>query len=402
MKGPIIYTAVAAMTLQQALATMGGLTVPLLAPPIAAETGLNPSLVGLYTAFLYGGATISSLIGGGFLLRYGALRLSQVCLLVISLGLLLSLSSSLLLFVFGAIIIGLGLGPATPASSQILARYAKPANAPLMFSIKQTGVPLGGILAGSLLPLCVSSFGWQGAIFMTALMVIILTVLLQPLRAEFDSDRQQNREFQISDVRKTLSTVLKTPGVPLLAISLFSFTGIQMAFAAFFVSFLAIETGWSLSEAGVAFSISMAAGIFGRILWGWVSTRYIRPLTLLAALGAIMGVTCMIIGTITPAWDTHVVFAVAFAFGLTGIGYQGVLLAEIARISPAGLVGVVTGGVVFFACLGMMVLPGLLGLILELFSSYRVAFISLGLIPILVSLTLLRSVLRAKNLRNEI
>ena len=124
MKGPIIYTAVAAMTLQQALATMGGLTVPLLAPPIAAETGLNPSLVGRYTAFLYGGATISSLIGGGFLLRYGALRLSQVCLLVISLGLLLSLSSSLLLFVFGAIIIGLGLGPATPASSQILARYA--------------------------------------------------------------------------------------------------------------------------------------------------------------------------------------------------------------------------------------------------------------------------------------
>ena len=233
-------------------------------------------------------------------------------------------------------------------------------------------------------------------------MVIILTVILQPLRAEFDSDRQQNREVQVSDVRKTLSTVLKTPGVPLLAISLFSFTGIQMAFAAFFVSFLAIETGWSLSEAGVAFSISMAAGIFGRILWGWVSTRYIRPLTLLAALGAIMGVTCMIIGTITPAWDTHVVFAVAFAFGLTGIGYQGVLLAEIARISPAGLVGVVTGGVVFFACLGMMVLPGLLGLILELFSSYRVAFVSLGLIPILVSLTLLRSVLRAKNLWNEI
>ena len=67
------------MTLQQALSTMSGLTVPLLAPPIAAETGLKPSLVGLYTAFLYGGATISSLIGGGFLLRYGALRVSQVC-----------------------------------------------------------------------------------------------------------------------------------------------------------------------------------------------------------------------------------------------------------------------------------------------------------------------------------
>ena len=68
MRVPLVYTAAFAMLFQQSLSTMSGLTIPVLAPPIAAETGLSPSLVGLYTAFLYGGSMISALVGGGFFL----------------------------------------------------------------------------------------------------------------------------------------------------------------------------------------------------------------------------------------------------------------------------------------------------------------------------------------------
>ncbi len=56
MKVPVVYTAVFAMLFQQSLSTMSGLTIPVLAPPIAAETGMSASLVGVYTAFLYGGS----------------------------------------------------------------------------------------------------------------------------------------------------------------------------------------------------------------------------------------------------------------------------------------------------------------------------------------------------------
>ena len=43
MKLPIVYTAVFAMLLQQALSTMSGLTIPVLAPPIAAERVSAPA-----------------------------------------------------------------------------------------------------------------------------------------------------------------------------------------------------------------------------------------------------------------------------------------------------------------------------------------------------------------------
>lgn len=394
MKIPVVYTAVFAMLLQQALSTMSGLTIPVLAPPIAAETGLSPSLVGLYTAFLYGGSMISSLAGGGFLLRFGALRVSQACLVVVAIGLLINAPGLTLLFVIGAVITGLGGGPSTPASSQILARYAHPAQAPLIFSIKQTGVPVGGVIAGALLPVYVSLFGWRGAIVCAALMALTLALLLQPLRAEFDSDRQPQRSLKLTDIRATMTAVLSDKRVRDLAMGLFAFTGLQLAFASFFVSFLSLGLGWTLTDAGIAYSVAMGAGIVGRLIWGWVGTKYVPPLLLLAMLGFVMGFAHMAIGLVTPEWQTMAVWGVAFAYGLTGIGYQGVLLAEIARVAPPGMAGVITGGAVFFAYAGMILLPAAFGLILALLDSYRLAFLILGVIPIVVGAKLLHSTLK--------
>jgi len=396
MKIPVVYTAVFAMLLQQALSTMSGLTIPVLAPPIAAETGLSASLVGVYTAFLYGGSMISSLAGGGFLLRFGALRVSQACLVVVALGLLINAPGYIYLFVLGAIVTGLGGGPSTPASSQILTRYAKPSQAPFIFSIKQTGVPVGGVIAGALLPFFATEFGWRGAVICAAAMAAALAIFLQPFRAEFDSDRQPERSLKLTDVRATLSAVLHNAQVRELAMGLFAFTGLQLAFASFFVSFLSLGMGWTLTDAGIAYSIAMAAGICGRLIWGWVGSHYVPPVLLLSILGVAMGFSCMAIGFVAPDWSRTAVWAVAFVYGLTGIGYQGVLLAEIARVSPPGMAGVVTGGAVFFAYAGMILFPATFGLVLALTDSYRPAFFILGAIPIVVGAMLYVSARRYK------
>jgi MFS family permease len=396
MKVPVVYTAVFAMLFQQALSTMSGLTIPVLAPPIAAETGMSASLVGVYTAFLYGGSMISSLAGGGFLLRYGALRVSQVCLLVVAIGLLINMPGYIYLFVLGAIVTGLGGGPSTPASSQILARYTNPATAPFVFSIKQTGVPVGGVIAGALLPVFVEMFGWRGALVCAASMSLVFALMLQPFRAEFDSDRQPHRSLKLTDLRATLGAVLRDARVRELALGLFAFTGLQLAFASFFISFLSLGMGWTLTDAGIAYSIAMGAGIAGRLIWGWVGSRYVPPVLLLAVLGLAMGVACMAIGLVDETWQKPAVWAVAFCYGMTGIGYQGVLLAEIARIAPPGMAGVVTGGAVFFAYVGMITFPASFGIILALTDSYQTAFVILGAVPIVVGAMLFVSARRQR------
>ena len=60
--------------------------------------------------------------------------------------------AALLALAVAPLVIGLGYGPITPASSHILARTAPPSRMALTFSIKQTGVPAGAALAGAVLP----------------------------------------------------------------------------------------------------------------------------------------------------------------------------------------------------------------------------------------------------------
>ncbi len=56
-------------------------------------------------------------------------------------------------FLFGsAVALGLGYGLVSPPVSQLLARFTPPARRNLVFSLKQTGVPLSGILAAVITP----------------------------------------------------------------------------------------------------------------------------------------------------------------------------------------------------------------------------------------------------------
>ena len=50
-----------------------------------------------------------------------------------------------------------------PASSQVLGPRTTAQTAGLVMSIKQTGVPLGGVMAGALVPMLALHSGWRAA-----------------------------------------------------------------------------------------------------------------------------------------------------------------------------------------------------------------------------------------------
>ncbi|HSV83320.1 MAG TPA: MFS transporter, partial [Ramlibacter sp.] len=125
----------------QALATMAVMTIPSMAPRVAAALNVSTTYLGLYIALAYASAIGASLGAGAAVARYGAIRVSQACLLVCGTGLALSALPTVWATAAGAILIGLGYGPVTPASSHLLARTTPPHRMVMVFSIKQTGVP---------------------------------------------------------------------------------------------------------------------------------------------------------------------------------------------------------------------------------------------------------------------
>jgi MFS family permease len=381
---------VGAMMMQQAFATMSSMALPVLAPPIIAHLGVGAGLIGPFVSLMYVVAMVTSLAAGAFILRFGALRLSQVCLLFSSMGLILAASGFMAAIVVAALFLGLGSGPSTPASSHILARFSPPRLAPLVFSIKQTGVPVGAMLAGSLMPFLAIRFGWPVALLAAAGLCLALAISLQPLRAGFDDDRQPRRPLGLRHIGATLRLVGRSRRLREAGLAMFVFTGLQMTFGSFLVAFLVDALDFTLTAAGLVFALGQAAGFVGRIMWGWVASRYVSARLLLGLLGLGMSAAGVAVGLFGPGWGTPAVALVSILFGLTGIGYQGLLLAETARHAPPGQVGVVTGGVVFFAYAGMVVFPALAGAIYGLTGAYGYGFFAAAALTLPTGIMFLR------------
>lgn len=386
----LLTISVIAMLLQQALATMAPLAMSVIGPVVVQFLNLNPGYIGAFVAMTYGTCMVSSLTAGGAIARYGAMRMSQFALMVSGLGLAVASIGSLPLFILSAILLGMGGGPSTPASSHILARLSPPHRLPLVFSIKQTGVPVGGILAGALIPFWLGLVEWQGALLLAAGLLWIAAAMLQPLRGTLDDDRDPGRSLSLRGAADTFRGVVRNPALREIALAHFLFTGLQLTYGSFFVAYMVDGNGLDLVFAGLAFACGQGAGIFGRIFWGWVASGGTAPRRILGLLGLGMGLVGCVFALIGPGWPTTAIILTAIAFGLTGMSFQGVLLSEIARLAPDGSVGDVTGVVVVFAYAGMVIFPGIVGAIVGVTGSYAAGFVFSAVVTMPISILLLR------------
>src|SRR5438270_4426558 len=188
-----LLIALGAMFLQQTFASVGKVLPAVVAPLVIAELEAEPAWVGVY----YGVAAAASLFAqmgcGSFIVRYGALRMSQVALVLVGGGMAVAAVGSLSGFAVSAIIGGGGAAVSTPTSSQLLGRVSPPRLAPLVFSIKQTAVPAGLLISGFLAPTIAGALGWRGAMLATGAACLVGAAMLQPLRARFDDDRVASR-----------------------------------------------------------------------------------------------------------------------------------------------------------------------------------------------------------------
>jgi MFS family permease len=352
---------------------MSVLTPPVLAALAAREIGIASERIGVFTAMIYMGAILSSSASGLLLARTGPLRLSQWCLVFCALGLGVAASGSWPLLVVGAVLMGFGYGPVTPASSHILIRQTAPSRRSLMFSLKQTGVPLGGALAGFLAPPLALAIGWQGAVLAVAVACLAVAIAVQPLRASFDSP-DAHATSGSTHFLAGFRLVFRTAALRRLALSSIAFAATQLSFATFLVTFLTERAGISLVAAGIVMAVAQGAGVVGRIVFGWVADRFIRPGLLLTLLGLGMALASLATGFITADWPIAAVFVATALLGITGLAWNGVYLAEVARLAPEGAAGTATGGALAVTFLGIVFGPAAFGAVVSVGGSYALAF----------------------------
>ncbi len=363
----------------QVLAAMAVLAPPVFAPVAASDIGVPASAIGLFVATSYAGSMASSLMAGDLVKKYGAIRISQIALVLCALGLTLATVASIPVLLVSALLLGLGYGAVTPASSHILAKSTAPQMMSLVFSLKQTGVPIGGALAGALVPTLVLWYGWRAAALIVGLGCVAVAVGVQPARQLFDSEREPARRVRMTDLGGPLRLAATVPAARRLSACSLAFAALQLCLATYLVTYLAHDLGYSLVQAGLMLAIAQGAGIVARIAWGALADRGGRPLLVLGAIGCAMALSAVALALLAADTPRLVVMLVCATFGATAIGWNGVFLAEVVRKAPPGRASDATGGALFFTYLGILIGPSIFALIAGGGLGYPAAYVVIAI-----------------------
>ena len=377
------------LTLVQAMISWAVFAPPVLAKQALPEMGLDPAWIGMQPTILFTAAMFSAMMSAGLVTRFNPMRASQLMVLSCAMGSACIASGNLALVALGSALIGAGLGPTTPASSHILSRTTPRPLQPLVFSVKQTGVPIGGAMAGFIAPPLMLMWNWQIAMLVVAGACLVTVLIIEIWVRRYG-------EFADATIRMKLELigpirlVLSSPVLRWLMAGCVPLVIAQYALTTFIVLYLQEDIGLSVITAGAVLAVAQASGGTGRIIFGAIASRYLNPLTTLLLLALGGSVAAFLTAAFTASWPLTLIYAVGVIFGASAAGWNGVYLAEVSRRAQAGEVSRTTGAVTFIIFGAVVIGPAVFGAVVALVS-FQVAYIGIGFFTLISVFAFLRA-----------
>jgi len=365
----------------QTLATGALYAVPTLAPAIADDLGVPGTLAGGFVAIAYGVGIVSALVSPGLIRRHGGVRAIQAVMLSAA-GMLAiaSVSASVAQLALAAFVLGIAYGASAPASTHLLVPHTPRPIFNMVMSLRQIGVPLGGVCAALLLPPLVGPLGWRGAMALLLVPAVALILLMELPRRRWDADREPARPA----FGRTLAQpflLLKDRRIQRLSYASFIYSGLQLTFVAFMTVHLTGVARIDLVTAGQILAVYQIAGSVSRPIWGWVADRFLTPARTLSVHGVGMAAAALMVGQFGPDWPVAGLFAVAIFGGCTACAYTGVAYAEYAalggsrRTEATGL-----GTAMMFSA--VMVVPPLFGWAVSVLGGYEISYVAVAVLAL--------------------
>ncbi|MEI2418237.1 MFS transporter [Orrella sp. JC864] len=388
---------VAAIFILQTISSFLARVIPIIAPAMSAEYGWSGSSIGYLTASNSMGGLAILVAGSALLKQIGGMRTLQLTLVLGAVCMALFLYPVVGVALAACFAMGLSNGAANPAGSEVLQRFSPPGKRNLMFSIKQAGVPVGGVIAGLLVPVVVASSGWRMALLACALIVLLPVALSWRLSGSLDAPagKPDGAAGKKSGFAMPTLQSLRTLSVPLaslthsrglMKISVVGglFAVCQSCWFTFTVIYLIDDLGYSLGLAGMVFAVMQAGGVIGRIALGWLSD-YLRSATATLSIAAILSAaTTALLGLTSTQWPLWAVITLAFVAGCSAASWNGVQIAEVARRSPPHLISETAAGSSILVNLVNMVAPTTFAAFVAASGRYDYAFLCTGAFSLLV------------------
>lgn len=354
----------------QTVANVGPMGLPALAPLIRQDLNLSLPQAGSFISAFYVGPVLMSLPAGWLADRWGILGTMAVGEALILLGLVAAgWAGSFPILIALMMLSGVGYGLLNPTSTKAVIAWFPPGQRATAVGLKQTGLPLGGVLGAILLPLAALVAGWRNALMLSAggvALVLVATLIF--LRDPPDLPRPSPASSSPS-----LFSVLRNRDLWLLASATMIFAATQTVWLSFMVLYLRDVVGLPVVTAAWFLAQAQATGMVGRVAFGLLSDRVFggRRRIVLFLAGTASGLCCLAMAGTGPGTAGWLLSGLALGFGFVGIGWNGVQHTLMAELAGPRTAGTAVGLGLAISSLGVTLGPPAFGWLVEEVGGYR-------------------------------
>ena len=369
---PYPWVAVIMATLMNTADTWIFSTIFVLYPFIQAELGLSQAQMGLISAALLGGG-ISNLPGGWLSDLWGAKRIVIISLLVMAIPAIgFAYSNALWTLICMGALIGIITGPVFPASTRGVMDWLPRRLLGVAMGLKQASPSMSGMMAAAIIPTVGVAIGWRMTTIVALSVVAVIVLLLlgfyrdKPTAGTPTARAGLKGIGELARDRRLLAPVLWAT----------IFAGIQFVFYTYFILFLVQKVGLSPVTAGGLMGLAQLTSIAGRLLWGAASDSIFhgRRLVVLGIMGMTACASYALLSMLTPTSPFILIAVLAAAHGIASLAWSGLYAVFIGEAAGPGRVGVAIGLTQIIMRLGMVILPPLFGLLIDVTDSYPLAW----------------------------
>lgn len=297
-------------------------------------------------------------------------------------GLLVALAGSVgvpALFVIIALA-GAGSAVATPAGGRLVLLAFPRHRHGLALGIRQTGVPIGGLIGAALLPWIAHLYSWRWSLVFAGALAVAGALPLLLVRDREVAKRPSHRA-------RPADAPWRDRTIWLLTIwgSLFG-TG-QYALLAFFALDLHQRAGIALTTGSLFLAVAQLGGLFGRVGWGVVFDRFRRYgrkalMLVVSACGLGSALALLELPPSSPRWALAAVMAFV---GLGIMGFQGLFMTLLTEAAGPDRVGAASGMAVTAFQLATVAATPCFGFVADVSGTYRSVWVALTLVLLVAS-----------------
>jgi MFS family permease len=347
-----------------AASSFASLTLLGLAPEIQRSLGLTTFEIGALGSIIYLSAIPAAWASGLGTARLGLAAVVSASLALLVTGLVIcAISTGSLTFFLGVLVLGGGYGAVNPPTN-VLADTPATERRALTVSLKQAGIPLGGVLAGGAAAVAIHAGSWRLGL-LAAIIACTVIGLAEgiALRRTAPGTRAGDRG---GSFRRT-SAALDGAG--------FLLGAVQTATLTYLTTYAVVARGLTPAAAAEAFAIVLAASVLARPAWGLIADRTGNRARILLAVCVLIVIGTAAL-TLLPG---GVVWASLPVVGAACAGWNGVYLTLVMETVQSSQVARRTGRAQVFINAGAVCGPLIFGVIASRARSWSGAWLEVAL-----------------------